>query len=101
MSKAILTACGAALAFALGGCVNMAPKLPAAQPAIPAAWPLPADSAGQGNAAEIGWRQFYTDARLVQLIELALQNNRDLRVAVLNVEKARALYRVQRADRLP
>jgi multidrug efflux system outer membrane protein len=101
MSKAILTACGAALALALGGCVNMAPKLPAAQPAIPAAWPLPADGAGQGNAAEIGWRQFYTDARLVQLIELALQNNRDLRVAVLNVEKARALYRVQRADRLP
>ncbi|WNL47063.1 efflux transporter outer membrane subunit [Dyella sp. BiH032] len=101
MSKAILTACGAALALALGGCVNMAPKLPAAQPAIPVAWALPADSAGQGSAAEIGWRQFYTDARLVQLIELALQNNRDLRVAVLNVEKARSLYRVQRADRLP
>lgn len=101
MSKAILTFCGAAFALALGGCVSMAPRLPAAQPAIPAAWPLPADGAGQGNAADIGWRQFYTDQRLVQLIELALQNNRDLRVAVLNVEKARSLYRVQRADRLP
>lgn len=101
MSKAILTACGAALALALGGCASMAPKLPAAQPAIPAAWPLPADGAAQGSAADIGWRRFYTDPKLAALIEQALANNRDLRVAVLNVEKARALYRIQRADRLP
>ena len=101
MSKAFMTACGAAFVLALGGCVNMAPKLPEAQPAIPAAWPLPAETAAQNDAADIGWRQFYTDPRLVSLIEQALKNNRDLRVAVLNVEKARALYRVQRADRLP
>ena len=101
MTKSLLALGGAALALALGGCVNMAPALPDAQPAIPAAWPLPAQSTGAGEAVEIGWRQFYTDRRLVQLIELALANNRDLRVAVLNVEKARAQYRVQRADRLP
>jgi multidrug efflux system outer membrane protein len=52
-------------------------------------------------AADIGWREFFTDARLQQLIELALANNRDLRVAALNVEAARAQYRIQRADLLP
>ena len=52
-------------------------------------------------AADIGWREFFTDARLQQLIELALANNRDLRVAALNVEAQRAQYRIQRADLLP
>jgi multidrug efflux system outer membrane protein len=52
-------------------------------------------------AADIGWREFFTDARLRQLIELTLANNRDLRVAALNVQAARAQYRIQRADLLP
>ena len=52
-------------------------------------------------AADIGWREFFTDARLQQLIRLTLANNRDLRVAALNVEAARAQYRIQRADLLP
>jgi outer membrane protein, multidrug efflux system len=52
-------------------------------------------------AADIGWREFFTDARLRQLIELTLANNRDLRVAALNVEAQRAQYRIQRADLLP
>src|SRR5258708_39903489 len=52
-------------------------------------------------AADIGWREFFTDPRLQQLIELALANNRDLRVAALNVEAQRAQYRIQRADLLP
>ena len=47
------------------------------------------------------WRDFFTDPRLESLIEQALANNRDLRVAVLNVERARAQYRIQRADRVP
>jgi len=53
------------------------------------------------QAAEIGWRDFYKDPRLQQLISLALGNNRDLRVAILNIEEARAQYRIQRADLLP
>jgi multidrug efflux system outer membrane protein len=52
-------------------------------------------------AADIGWREFFTEARLQQLIELALANNRDLRIAALNVEAQRAQYRIQRADLLP
>ncbi|WP_428311746.1 efflux transporter outer membrane subunit [Hydrocarboniphaga sp.] len=52
-------------------------------------------------AADIGWREFFTDPQLRSLIETALNNNRDLRVAALNVESARAQYRIQRAALLP
>ncbi len=52
-------------------------------------------------AADIGWREFFQDARLQKLMDLALTNNRDLRVAVLNVEQSRVQFRIQRADLLP
>ncbi|MDB5821319.1 MAG: multidrug transporter, partial [Herminiimonas sp.] len=52
-------------------------------------------------AGDIGWRNFLVDARLQQLVALALKNNRDLRVAVLNVEKVQAQYRIQRAALFP
>lgn len=52
-------------------------------------------------AADLEWRRFFADARLQRLIEIALQNNRDLRVAILNIEQARAQYQVRRADQLP
>ncbi len=52
-------------------------------------------------AADIGWREFFTDPQLQQLIKIALNNNRDLRVAALNIEKARAQYRIQRSDLFP
>ena len=52
-------------------------------------------------ARDIGWRDFFLDTRLDRLIDLALANNRDLRVAVLNIEHARAQYRIQRAALLP
>jgi multidrug efflux system outer membrane protein len=57
--------------------------------------------AGAGTVADLEWQRFFFDARLRQLIALALQNNRDLRVAVLNIEQTRALYQVRRADELP
>ena len=52
-------------------------------------------------AADIGWREFFRDPRLQRLVELALTNNPDLRVAVLNVEQSRAQYRIQRSSLLP
>lgn len=52
-------------------------------------------------AAETGWRDFLADARLQRLVEIALQNNRDLRVALLNVAEVQAQYRVQRAALFP
>lgn len=94
----------------LAGCGVMEPTLPEAEPGIPVNWPLPPTSDGSVqpvaddgalDVADVGWREFFSDPELEQLIDLALENNRDLRVAVLNVERARALYRIQRADRLP
>ncbi|WP_431017835.1 efflux transporter outer membrane subunit [Burkholderia gladioli] len=52
-------------------------------------------------AAEIGWRDFFRDPRLQKLIELALANNRDMRIAVLNVAQYEAQYRIARANLAP
>jgi multidrug efflux system outer membrane protein len=47
------------------------------------------------------WREFFTDEQLQKIIKTALHNNRDLRLAALNVERARALYGIQRAELFP
>jgi multidrug efflux system outer membrane protein len=52
-------------------------------------------------ATEVKWQDYYTDDKLRQVIGMALKNNRDLRIAVLNVEKAMAQYRLQRASQFP
>jgi multidrug efflux system outer membrane protein len=93
------------LSLALAAC-DMAPKYVRPELPVPATSPQgPAYAAdgGQGVAvtADTGWRDFFTDARLARVIETALSNNRDLRLAVANVEQARAQYKVQRADLLP
>lgn len=87
----------------LAGCASLVPARTDVAPAIPTQWPA-SGAAHETLAADAnvpGWRDFFTDARLQQVIDQALDNNRDLRVAVLNVERARGQYRVQRADRLP
>ena len=97
-----LTALAAALL--LGGCMSFIPayERPAA-PVAPAYAPelMPAGGSAATAAAEIEWQSYFADARLKRLIEIALQNNRDLRVAVLNIEQARATYQIRRADELP
>jgi multidrug efflux system outer membrane protein len=97
--KTTLTVLAAALALA--GCMNLAPKYE--RPAPPVAPAYPSDNVpGNGPAAaDVAWQQFFADARLRRLIELSIAANRDLRVAVLTIEQARALYDVQKADRLP
>jgi multidrug efflux system outer membrane protein len=73
-------------------------------PAYPggAAYPSPPGGAASTlPAAEIGWRDFLTDPRLQRLVEIALANNRDLRVAALNVAQTQAQYRIQRAGLFP
>jgi len=63
---------------------------------------IPENNVVSGIPAEdLGWRAFFPDSQLQQLIVLALANNRDLRVAALNVETAQARYRIQRADLFP
>lgn len=72
------------------------------RPALPVADQFPATTASQAPAAaDIPWQSFFADPRLQQLIQLALENNRDLRVAVLNIEQARAQFQIQSSKQLP
>ncbi len=90
----------------LGGC-TLAPEYSRPAAPVPAGWPAgaaydetkPAPSAPA--AADLPWREFLADERLQEVVETALKNNRDLRLAALNVERARALYGVQRAELFP
>jgi outer membrane protein, multidrug efflux system len=90
----------------LGGC-TMAPKYERPAAPVPNQWPTGAAYGETKGAAaaptmqELPWQKFFTDERLQKIIETALKNNRDLRLAVLNVEKSRALYGIQRAELFP
>ncbi|MFN3580874.1 MAG: efflux transporter outer membrane subunit [Pseudomonas sp.] len=100
MKRILITS---SLILALTGC-SMIPEYE--RPAVPVAdsWPQAAaykSSSAEPMAAPPDWQSFFRDPQLRQLIEVALENNRDLRVAALNVEATRALYRIQRAERLP
>jgi multidrug efflux system outer membrane protein len=92
--------------LALAGCTLM-PRYHRPETPISSTWPkVPGyreheTKAAAVPAADIGWREFFRDPRLQQLIELALTNNLDLRMAMLNVEQTRALYRVQRNELIP
>ena len=55
----------------------------------------------QSSASKLDWQSFIVDDNLRSLVSSALENNRDLRQATLNIEAARAQYRIQRADRVP
>jgi multidrug efflux system outer membrane protein len=90
----------------LSGC-TMAPKYTRPAAPVPAGWPTGAayqetkTASGASTASELKWQEFFTDEKLQKIITMALKNNRDLRLAALNVEKARALYGIQRAELLP
>lgn len=83
----------------LGGC-TLAPTYQRPAAPVPNEYHKGAALYGQAGT-EIGWKQFFTDPTMQKLIQAALDNNRDLRVAMLNIEKVRAQYRIQRADLLP
>ncbi|MDR6624150.1 efflux transporter outer membrane subunit [Caulobacter segnis] len=86
---------------AVGAC-TLAPKYERPAPPIAQTWSTPtAEPTGQVTAADLDWRQVLVDARLQGVVDLALKQNRDLRVAVLNIERARAQYGVQRSALFP
>jgi len=95
-----------ALAFLWGGC-TLAPKYERPAAPVPAQWPTgPAYQEAKTaqtpqTVPDLPWRDFITDAHLREIIEIALVNNRDLRVAALNVERAKAMYGIGRASLLP
>ena len=87
------------LAVAVSGC-SFIPTHERPVAPVPAAFPGQAADAAAG-AALPAWETVVADARLRELISLALQNNRDLRVAALRMEQVRAEYQIRRADGLP
>ncbi len=93
----------ALMAFGLTGCVNLAPDNGTPASPTPQQWPQGEAYAPLPAQADLlpQWRAVFTDAKLQKVIELALANNRDLRTAALNVEKARAAYGVTRSAEFP
>src|SRR5688572_24236313 len=93
-----------ALSIALTAC-TMAPRYERPEAPIPDTWPNGAayapSQASERTAADIPWRDFIKDNKLQQVIDQALENNRDLRSTLANIQSARAQYRIQRADLMP
>lgn len=96
-------ATGAVMIFTtlLTGC-TLAPDYHRPAAPVPAEWPLKTRAdVSDTSVASITWQTLFTDPRLQQVVRLALDNNRDLRIAILNIEKAQAQYRIQRSALMP
>jgi len=103
-AKRLLVSVGTAIFLA--GC-SLAPGYTRPESPVPADWPKgPAyrDTRTESEAKEapaLGWREFFADPNLQAIIGMALEHNRDLRLAALNVERARGLYGIRRGDLVP
>lgn len=87
----------------LAGC-SLAPKYERPEQPVPGQYPdmtLATDGLSAPSAADLGWSELFQDPQLRALVDIALENNRDLRIAVDRVEEARALYGIARSDRFP
>jgi outer membrane protein, multidrug efflux system len=106
----------APLAVASLGACTMMPHYERPGSPVPASWPQDGDAALKSressasaaaqppqsvSADQIGWHDFFLDARLRELIRIALENNRNLRIAVLNVAASEAQFRVERSNLFP
>ena len=101
MSKATVLSRGllvSTLSIALTACINLQAPKPAIKSDIPENFAL----ANTGNSiATQGYKQFFADTRLLQVIEISLNNNRDLRTATLNIQRAQQQYQISKNDQLP
>jgi multidrug efflux system outer membrane protein len=100
----ILSTLGASL---MPGC-SFIPEFMRPKAPVPEQWPSASSSAQTAvnqatvkQAADIGWREFFVDDKLRKVIEIALVNNRDLRIAALNIERARAQYQISASNLFP
>ena len=92
----------------LSGC-TMAPNYVRPAAPVPEQWGNETKNKTSGDAnsqpikdlSAIKWQNYFVNPQLQKVIELALKNNRDLRIAALNIEKFRAQYQIKRADLLP
>ncbi|WP_371319000.1 efflux transporter outer membrane subunit [Pseudomonas sp. PDM33] len=92
-------ACALLLALTLAGC-SMAPTYERPEAPVAPSWSGPAAQPGTA-ASNLDWQTFIVDSELRNLVGVALDNNRSLRQTLLDIEQARAQYRIQRADRVP
>jgi multidrug efflux system outer membrane protein len=105
-------------ALVLAGCTSLAPDYQRPTAPVAGAWhtatatattttttattaTATATSSSAAPVADTTWQQFFTEPRLRDLISQALVHNRDLRIAALNIERARALYGIERAGQWP
>ncbi len=88
-----------ALALALTACQSMRGPEPVAQANIPEQGYLTANSGP--SIAEQGYKDFFADQRLIQVLDLALANNRDLRTSTLNIQRAQQQYQITQNNQLP
>lgn len=98
LKKTLVTALAT---MTLGGCATLAPDFQRPDAPVPQNWSTQPDGGSAQSLADVGWQAYYTDLRLRELIARALEHNRDLRVAALTIEQARAQYQVQRTDLRP
>ncbi len=85
----------------LTGCAGLEPTYQRPAPPIPATWPTGPAYPATADSPVGDWRQVFSDPKLRAVIEQALANNRDLRVAIAQIQASRAQYHIQRADLLP
>lgn len=96
-----------ALVLVLSGCTSLAPEYQRPDLPVRNQWPdaLQESADPQGtdttSTADIPWQDFILDPTVRAIVQLALDNNRDLRIAVLNIERARQAYRISRSERVP
>jgi len=88
-----------ALALALTACQSMRGPEPVAQANIPEQGYLTSNSGP--SIAEQGYKDFFADQRLLQVLDLALANNRDLRTSTLNIQRAQQQYQITQNNQLP
>lgn len=99
----MLAALTAGLMIALLTGCSLSPDYQRPDAPIAPQWPsqpLLVDGAA-ASADRISWRDLFADPKLRRLVDMALENNRDLRIAALNIERTRAQYRIQRAELVP
>ena len=87
-----------ALALALTACQSMRGPEPVAQTSIPSSYTAAASGT---SVAEQGYKDFFADQRLLQVLDMALNNNRDLRTATLNIQRAQQAYQITENNQLP
>lgn len=90
----------AVVSFLLSGCATLAPEYERPSIPVPSKWDMGAKESNQ-SVQELSWQVFIRDERLSKVVAQSLEQSRDLRKAVANIEAARATYRVQRSSEFP